>query len=362
MVILGSTGSIGVNALCIAKDYSLNVKALVANSNIELLNRQIKEFNPKYVAIGDENLKDKVEHKNVFVGESGILEMLELAFEKGITLVNALVGFAGLKPTIKAQKLGYRIALANKETLVVAGKFIDTSKIIPIDSEHFGLWYLKNDKKIAKMTITASGGALRDTPLEKIHNISVGEALNHPNWKMGKKITIDSATMMNKIFELLEARWLFDFKNIDAIIETKSVIHALIDFVDGSTTAHLANTDMKLPIAYAMLKEVNEPILKPINLLHVKSLEFREIDTKRYPIWVIKDFLLENPHFGVVVNAANEVAIKLFFEEKIAFGDIAAFSLNAIKKFEDIKVNSVEDIFLINDEVKNFCFKEMNVK
>lgn len=354
MVILGSTGSIGVNALKIAKDFSLNVDAICANSNIELLNKQIKEFNPKYVAIGDESLKNKVNHKNVFVGENGILDMLEAAYKKDGILINALVGFAGLKPSLKAMKLGYKLALANKESLVAAGMFFDTSKIIPIDSEHFGLWYLQNSRKIKKLIITASGGSFRDTPLESLKNMSPQKALNHPNWKMGKKITIDSATMTNKLFEILEAKWLFNTNEIDAIIETKSVVHALVDFEDGSTTAHLANADMKLPIAYAILGKVEKQVLENINLLHVKTLEFKEICTTRYPIWQIKDLLLEKSELGVVINRANEEAVKLFLTGKLSFTDISRYSLLAIKEFENIKVSSIDDVFLADKEVEIF--------
>jgi len=354
MVILGSTGSIGVNALSIAKKFSLHIDAICAKSNVELLNKQIKEFSPKYVAIGDESLKDKVNHKHIFTGAQGILEMLEAAYKKEAVLINALVGFAGLKPSLKAIELGYKLALANKESLVAAGMFFDASKVIPIDSEHFGLWYLQSSRKIKKLIITASGGSLRDTPLHLLKNISIEKALNHPNWKMGRKITIDSATMTNKLFEILEAKWLFNTNKIDAIIETKSVIHALIDFEDGSTTAHIANADMKLPIAYAILDKVDSPVLENIDLLQIKTLEFREICQNRYPIWQIKDLLLEKSELGVVINRANEEAIKLFFEGKISFTDISDCSLNAVKKFENIKISSLEDVFLVDKEVKQF--------
>ncbi|MDR0468112.1 MAG: 1-deoxy-D-xylulose-5-phosphate reductoisomerase [Campylobacteraceae bacterium] len=354
MVILGSTGSIGVNALSIAKRFSLTVDAICAKSNVELLNKQIEEFNPKYVAIYDENLKEKVNHKSVFTGTQGILEMIEIAYKKDAILINALVGFAGLRPSLKAMEFGYKLALANKESLVVAGMFFDTSNIIPIDSEHFGLWYLQNDKKIKKLIITASGGSFRDTPLDLLQNMSPENALNHPNWKMGKKITIDSATMTNKLFEILEAKWLFKTNKIDAIIETKSIIHALIDFEDGSTTAHMANADMKLPIAYAILNKIDKPVLANVNLLDIKTLEFREICQNRYPIWQIKELLLEKSELGVVINRANEEAIKLFFEGKISFTDISSYSLNAIKKFENIKISSIEDVFLVDKEVEKF--------
>lgn len=353
MILLGSTGSIGVNTLEIAKKFNLDVEVLVAGKNIALLNSQIKEFNPKKVVIASKEDLKKVDHSCVAYGQEAILEAIENSSSK--IVVNALVGFLGLKPTLKAIECGKKLALANKESLVVAGKFIDKKNLSPIDSEHFGLWYLLQDKKISSMLITASGGSFRDYPLDSLKNVSVKEALNHPNWKMGNKITIDSATMTNKMFELIEAAWLFDTKKLDAIIETKSLIHALINFEDGSTTAHFANASMHLPIAYAILNKVEEEILKPVNLLEVSNLEFRKIEENRYPIWQIKDELLNNLDLGVVLNAANEVAVSKFLNSQIGFLDISRISLNAINKFHNIKVNTLEDIFEIDKEVRKYC-------
>lgn len=355
MVVLGSTGSIGVNALNIARKFSLPIKALSAGSNIALLNQQIAEFNPQYVCIGDASLKEKINHKNVFTGADGTLELLNLSFTKGATLVNALVGFTGLSPTFFASKLGYKIALANKESLVAGGEFVDTACITPVDSEHFGIWYLLNDRTPTKITITASGGALRNTPLEQMCNMKSLDVLKHPNWKMGQKITVDSATMMNKLFEILEAKWLFKCNKIDAIIEPKSIIHAFVDFIDGSTTAHFANTDMRLPIAYALLGKVDEEILTPIDLLQIKELNFKSICTSRYPLWELKETLMQKPYLGVILNAANDVMVNLFLHEKINFTDISKNILVSLKEFENVKPSCVEDIFLINNEVKDFC-------
>ncbi len=353
MIVLGSTGSIGVNTLNIARRFNIDIEVLAAGENIELLNSQIEEFSPKIVVIKNKEDIDKVKHKNVLFSKEGILKALNLS--KSNLVVNALVGFFGLTPTIEAIRLNKRVALANKESLVVAGFLLDTSKIVPIDSEHFGLWYLLQNKEIEKMIITASGGALRDMPLEKLSTISPKEALNHPNWKMGKKITIDSATMANKLFEILEARWLFGEGEYDALIETKSIIHALINFKDGSTTAHIANVDMKLPIAYAILNEVKERIIEHVDLVKVGSLEFREIDKRRYPIWEIKDEILRNPKMGVVINAANEVAVDKFLKEEIKFCDIAKITLKAYEKFSDITLRDIKDIFQIDKEVRRFC-------
>jgi 1-deoxy-D-xylulose-5-phosphate reductoisomerase len=353
LILLGSTGSIGVNTLNIARKFNLNVEVLVAGRNIELLNQQIKEFKPKIVVIDQAKDIPLVCHNNVLFGEEAILQAIEQSSSK--TVVNALVGFLGLRPTLKAIECGKKIALANKESLVAAGKFIDQKNLRPIDSEHFGLWYLLQDKKIDSMIITASGGSFRDYPLDELKNVSIKEALSHPNWSMGNKITIDSATMTNKMFELMEAAWLFDIRKLDAIIETKSLIHALINFKDGSTTAHVANASMQLPIAYAILGSCDEEILKPVDLVQIGNLEFRKIETSRYPIWEIKDEILNNLDLGVVLNAANEVAVAKFLKSEIGFLDISKISLNAINKFNSVKATSIDDIFEIDKQVRIFC-------
>ena len=353
MIVLGCTGSIGVNALEIAKKFDLEIEVMVAGNNIELLNQQLKYFNPEVVIIAQEKDIHKVNHSNVKAGELAILDAIEEASSN--LVVNALVGFFGLQPTLRALHCGKKVALANKESLVVAGQFIDREHIIPIDSEHFGLWYLYDTKKpIQSLTITASGGSFRDYPLEKLSTVTIKEALNHPNWSMGNKITIDSATMTNKLFELIEARWLFDTTSCDAIIEPKSVVHALINYQDGSTTAHLAYANMQLPIAYALMGKVTSPILKPVNLIELQNLEFKEIQSSRYPIWELKETLLTNKNLGVVLNAANEVAVAKFLQGEIGFLDISQKTLNAINKFHNTKINSLEDIFQTDKEVRGY--------
>lgn len=352
MIILGSTGSIGVNTLKVAKRFNLDVEVLVAGKNIDLLNIQIKEFNPKRVVISSKDDLHRVNHHNVYFGEDAILEAIEESSSN--IVVNALVGFLGLKPSLKTIECGKKLALANKESLVVAGKFIDQKNLSAIDSEHFGLWYLLQDKKIDSMTITASGGSFRDYPLEKLKNVTVKEALNHPNWNMGNKITIDSATMTNKMFELIEAAWLFNTKKIDAVIEPKSLVHAFINFKDGSTTAHLANASMQLPIAYAILGKIDIEILKPINLLEISNLEFKKIEESRYPIWKIKNDVLNNLDLGVILNAANEVAVSKFLSNKIGFLDISKISLDAVNRFSNLKASNIDDVFLIDKEVRSY--------
>ncbi len=352
IVLLGSTGSIGVNTLHIASRYNIPIEALVAGSNIYLLNEQIQKFKPKYVAIANENDRDAVDHPHVFCGNQGILELLEQTQSK--TIVNALVGYTGLAPTLKAIELGRQVALANKESLVVAGEFIDIEKITPIDSEHFGLWYLLDKRPFHKLYITASGGAFRDWKNDAIATATFSDALKHPNWSMGNKITIDSATMTNKIFELLEAKWLFGSDQIDAVIERRSVIHALAQFKDGSTTAHFAGVDMKLPIAFALRGEVEEEILPALDLLEIGSLEFEPIESAKYPIWEIKEHLLQNPHLGIVINAANEEAISAFEKGQSTFFGMANTVLDAYKYFESIHANSIEEIIAIDKEVRAY--------
>lgn len=352
IVLLGSTGSIGVNTLLIAKRYNIAIEALAAGNNIDLLNAQIKEYQPRLVAIANEEDRAKVDHPHVLCGASGILDLIEMSSSH--TVVNALVGYAGLSPTLKATSLGKRVALANKESLVVAGEFIDMSLITPIDSEHFGLWYLMNERPVSKLYITASGGAFRDWELSRMKDASFSDALKHPNWSMGDKITIDSATMTNKLFELLEAKWLFHTSNVDALIEKKSIIHALAEFRDGSTTAHFAGVDMKLPIAFALRGKVEEAILPPTDLLGIGRLEFLPIEAARYPIWAIKDHILAHPHLGVVVNAANEEAIKAFQEEKCSFFGMSEMVLDAYKRFESVKASDIEEIIQIDKEVRSY--------
>ncbi|SFZ98637.1 1-deoxy-D-xylulose 5-phosphate reductoisomerase [hydrothermal vent metagenome] len=353
IVLLGSTGSIGVNTLIVASRYNIEIEALVAGKNIDLLNKQIKEYKPKIVAIANESDRHRVNHTNVLCGAQGIIDLIEQSSSS--TIVNALVGYAGLAPTIKATSMGKKVALANKESLVVAGEFIDMSLITPIDSEHFGLWYLMNERPVSKLYITASGGAFRDWDIDKMKDATFSDALKHPNWSMGNKITIDSATMTNKVFELLEAKWLFNTSNIDAVIEKKSIIHALAEFKDGSTTAHFAGVDMKLPIAFALKGEVTDEILAPTNLLAIGGLEFLPIEAERYPIWNIKDHILQNPHLGVVVNAANEIAIDAFQKEECSFFGMSEIILDAYTKFGDVKATSIKEIIEIDSEVRKYA-------
>lgn len=370
MIILGSTGTIGVRALEIACKFGKRIEAIAAGRNISLLNSQIARYKPKKVAIAFKEDLDKLEPQGaqVFVGQSRMCEMIE-GCESGFVL-NGIVGFAGLLPSLHAQKCGKKLALANKESLVAGGWLLDRSAITPIDSEHFGLWYLLNNphsasqssqsvsqpQHIKRLIITASGGAFRDMELESIPHATKAQALKHPNWQMGQKITIDSASMANKLFEVLEAYWLFGCKEVSAFIERSSSIHALVEFIDGSTTAHFALPDMSLPIAYALdsSKARSNKILDSLDLSALGALRFESIECVRYPLWGLKDTLLENPKLGVVVNAANEVAISKFLRDEIAFGEIARIVFGALERFESESkdLSEYESIAMLDEEVR----------
>lgn len=356
MIILGSSGSIGTQALQIAKANNLPIEVLCVGENIALLNKQIAEFRPKIVVIKDSNKKHLVENAPIILcGESGIIEALNLA--ESSFVLNALVGFSGVKPTLEALRLHKTLALANKESLVVAGFLLDSKKIdniIPIDSEHFALKELiQKQKNIKKMILTASGGAFRDLPLENIATQKAQSALKHPNWTMGAKITIDSATMINKLFEILEAKWLFKSDNIDAIIERSSSIHALIELQNNAILAHLSSNDMKLAIANAMLKNNTKSHIKTLDLLNL-NVSFQSIDTLRYPIWKLKNCVLENPKLGILINAANDILVERFLKDSIIFGNIANGIFEVLDKFSVESASNINEIVELNAKIARF--------
>ena len=341
MIVFGSTGSIGRNTLFLAQKFNIRVRALSCARNIAILNEQIAEFRPEFVCIADEKDKSavKFESKRVFVGQSGLERILELCDDD--LLVNAIVGFAGLRASLKAKECGKTLALANKESLVVAGKFLQGAKISPIDSEHSALNFLLKARKkdIKKLIITASGGAVFHLKQRDLQKVTPEFALKHPNWTMGAKITIDSATMANKLFEIIEAYHLFGVKSIDALIEPKSIIHALCEFKDGGVSAYLSQTDMKLAISQAILPTI-------------PSLKFHDINTKKYPIFSLKNAVLENVDLGVCINAANEIMVRKFLNKKCAFLDIARGVFKAVDYFGAFKIHSIDDVFEIDLKVR----------
>lgn len=353
MIILGSTGSIGKNALYIAKKAKLRVDALSCGKNIELLNKQIKLFKPSFVCVQDKIDVEKVEHKRVFHSQEGIIKLIEESSSK--LVLNALVGFSGLRASLHTQKLGKSLALANKESLVIAGKFLDTSKIIPIDSEHCALKaLLKKNDEIKQLFITASGGAFYDLDLKNLKNVKAKDALKHPNWSMGAKITIDSATMMNKLFELLEGFHLFKTDKISAFIERHSLVHALCEFKDGGISAYLSHPDMKLSIASALLKEHKTSFIKELDLLSMNAIKFEEISLDKYPLFSLKNELLKNPDLGLVLNAANEVLVNKFLRAKLPFLAISKGIFEVLSAYNTVKISCEDELFELDREIRLF--------
>ncbi|GAA6870564.1 1-deoxy-D-xylulose-5-phosphate reductoisomerase [Helicobacter pylori] len=359
MVVLGSTGSIGKNALKIAKKFKVKIEALSCGKNIALINEQIKVFKPKKVAILDPNDLNALEPlgAKVFVGLEGIDAMIEECVSH--LVINAIVGVAGLKASFKSLQTNKKLALANKESLVSAGHLLDISQITPIDSEHFGLWALLQNKalKPKSLIISASGGAFRDTPLELIPIQNAQNALKHPNWSMGSKITIDSASMVNKLFEILETYWLFGASlKIDALIERSSIVHALVEFEDNSIIAHLASADMQLPISYAINPKLASlsASIKPLDLYALGAIKFEPISMERYTLWRYKDLLLENPKLGVVLNASNEVAMEKFLNKEIAFGGLIKTISQALESYAKMpfKLSNLDEVLALDREVR----------
>jgi len=344
IAILGSTGSIGKNTLAVVRNlnkngYPVSVKYITANSNLELLCEQIDEFKPKSVVIFNEdcykNLKERsLKYKSeILFGIEGVKEVVKRNDYQ--LLINALVGFSGLIPTIEAIKSGKDVALANKESLVVAGELISKiakesgSHILPIDSEHSAILQCIQAESISSITrliLTASGGPFREYSKEQLENVTIEEALNHPNWKMGNKITIDSATLMNKGFEIIEAKWLFDInvENIDILIHPQSIIHSMVEFTDGSVKAQLGVPDMKVPIQYAItFPERVASDFPKLDITFLKSLTFEEPDFEKFEcLKLAYDVIKSGGSYPVVLNASNEAAVDLFLKKKIKFTEI----------------------------------------
>jgi len=335
--ILGSTGSIGRNTLEVIKEYKkiFNVKAISTNSSIELLKEQIDLFNPEYIVISDENAYKKFKGnipKNIklLYGDDGLLEISTL---KDVDIVvNALVGFKGFLPTLNALKNGKVCAIANKETIVVGGEIIMKSasdkdrQIIPIDSEHSAIHSLlrnRDKKSVSRLILTSSGGPFRTLPKEKLKEVTLKQALNHPTWSMGNKITIDSSTMMNKGFEVIEAHHLFgfDFSQIDVIIHKESIIHSMIETIDGEIYAQLGVADMKFPIQNALTyPDILPNSFGKLKLYEISSLTFEKPDMDKFPLLRLAyDAGRIGNSMPVVLNASNEIAVNSFLMEKIYY-------------------------------------------
>jgi len=373
LAILGSTGSIGKNTLSVVRNLPdlLSVKYLSTNKNIDVLKSQIEEFKPKGVVVTDSQKANELRKSirgstEVIEGEEGLIEIT--AREDIDIVVNALVGFVGLKPTIEAIKARKTIALANKETLVAGGELITGLQkkynvdLIPIDSEHSAIFQClagENKKKAARIILTASGGPFLNTPIEHLESVTLEQALNHPNWKMGKKITIDSATLMNKGLEVIEAHWLFDIpaEKIEVVIHPQSIIHSMVEFIDGSIKAQLGVPDMKIPIQYALTY--------PERLyMNGNRLDFPAIGTMTFYAPNRKKFrCLELAYQAlacggtapVVMNAANEVAVQAFIEKRITFNQIPQIVEQSIEKLAKREHLDITTIVECDREARNYA-------
>ena len=351
--ILGSTGSIGVNALNVIRNISKNFKIrhLTGNTNSELMIEQSREFNPDSIVMINEAAAEKVKKELVNDGVevlSGRNNLLKIAKNKSVDLVlNALVGSHGMEPTLNALKAGVDVALSNKESLVVAGDIITAAmnisgaKLFPVDSEHSAIWQCMLGESlddIERIILTGSGGPFRERPLKTFDNILVSEALNHPNWDMGKKITIDSATMMNKGLEVIEAYWLFNMQvsQIDIIVHPQSIIHSMIEFKDGSIKAQMGVPDMKVPIQYALTYPNHlEAPWERLDFAMLGDLSFQAPDFDRFPC--IKLAYLALDKMGTtpaVLNMANDYCVYKFLDEKIKFTDIPVIIESAMNNHE----------------------------
>ena len=374
VTILGSTGSIGVQTLDIIQRYPerFQVASLVAHSRWEQLAKQAREFNAESVVIGDERhyeaLKVALADTNIKVmaGSEAINHVAESY--RSDTLVNALVGYAGLHPTLLAIESGKRIALANKETLVVGGDIIMAAarrkgvEILPIDSEHSAIMQcLEGEKRksIRNLIVTCSGGALRNHSIEELKDVTPEIALKHPQWSMGAKITIDSATLVNKGFEVIEARWLFDIEpeRIKVVIHPQSIVHSMVEFTDGSVKAQLGNADMHTPISYALLyPERAAEAVEDFSILDYPTLTFAEVDRVKYPaLDIAYESLQRGGSAACTMNGSNEVAVAAFLNHKCAYLDIVGAIRYALDNATFVKNPTIDDYDAANAEARELA-------
>ena len=371
--ILGSTGSIGTQALEVVRDlkgiFDIDVIAVSGNSNIDLLESQIREFNPKYAAVSDEQAAKRLEIAvadtgcKVLSGRDGLCYIA--AQTDADMVLSSIVGFAGLVPTMNAIAAGKDIALANKETLVTAGSlFMDAIKksgvrLLPVDSEHCAIFQsLKSGRhsEVRKILLTASGGPFFGQERTELKNVRKEQALKHPNWSMGAKITIDSATLMNKGLEVLEAHWLFnvDIDNIKVVVQRESIIHSMVEFNDKSVIAQMSVPSMKHPIQYAFTypNRLSSPD-KEVDFAKLAKLTFAEPDEKTFRCLALaKTAGREGGIMPTVMNAANEAAVSRFLNDEIGFLDIADIVERAMSDFDNIKNPSLDDIIAADAEVR----------
>lgn len=373
IVLLGSTGSIGTQTLDIVRNYAsdLQIVALAAGSNVSLMEQQIREFQPKKVVMWSEvaakELKEKVADLSVEVltGMEGLLEIVTM--KEADTVVTAIVGMIGIRPTIAAIESGKTIALANKETLVTAGHIImplakeKGVKILPVDSEHSAIFQSMNGEKkeqVDKILLTASGGPFRGKKTADLLNIQVEDALKHPNWSMGRKITIDSATLINKGLEVIEAKWLFDVSldKIQVVVHPQSIIHSMVQYKDGGIIAQLGTPDMKLPIQYALFyPDRRELPGKKLDFYELSQMTFEKPDMETfYGLRLAFEAAKIGGSMPTVYNAANEKAVSLFLDRKIGFLQIPEFIQKAMENHKMIENPSVNEILSAEAEAYDY--------
>lgn len=373
ILILGSTGSIGINTLNVIRTFpdNFNVTGLTVNSNIDELEKQVDEFHPEYVVVIDKNkaseLRKRIKNKcEVLAGSDGLIEIAKNSNYD--IMVTALVGFAGLAPTIEGIKRKKRIALANKETLVVAGELITEmiyeygAELIPVDSEHSAIFQcLIGEEKeyIEKLILTASGGPFRNLEKHDLETVTVDQALAHPNWKMGNKITIDSATMMNKGLEVIEAHWLFGLSKgkIEVVVHPQSIIHSMVEFIDGSIKAQMSLPDMKLPIQYALtFPERLGCSYVETRLPKLKELTFFEPDYEKFECLALAYKVMETGGTTpCIMNAANEIAVEKFLKGIISFTDIPQIIKSSLDKIENHRSPNLETIYECDRQTREYA-------
>ncbi len=368
--ILGSTGSIGCNALDVIRLHpdKFDIFALSGHENVDLLFTQAVEFNPSYIVTKDEKsqvrltklLKEKKLNIEVLFGPDGYRFIA--GHEKVSIVLAAITGAAGLISTMEAAMKGKKILLANKESMVMAGNLLsevcsqNNGLIIPVDSEHNAIFQVihnqNNPDEINKLILTASGGPFRNSTLDELINVSVEDALNHPNWTMGKKVTIDSATMMNKGLEVIEAAFLFkiDYKKIEVLIHPQSIIHSLVEFIDGSSLTQLGIPDMKVPISYALsFPERISSGVSGINLSLTEDLQFEAPDLEKFRcLKLAYDCLEQGGSYPIEINATNEVAVDAFLNKKIKFTQISELIEIALNEAKSSTIKNIEDILVVD--------------
>lgn len=377
IVVLGSTGSIGTQTLEVAREQkNLEIVALAAGSNVDLMEKQIREFRPKYAVMWSEEaasqLKGKVADLDITIlsGMEGLIEISTL--EEYDVLVTAIVGMIGIRPTIAAIEKGKTIALANKETLVTAGHIIiplakeKGVSILPVDSEHSAIFQSLNGEpkqRIRKILLTASGGPFRGKSIDDLAKVKLEDALKHPNWAMGRKITIDSSTMVNKGLEVMEAKWLFDvdYDQVQVVVHPQSIIHSMVEYVDGAVIAELGLPDMKLPIQYALYYPDRRPMAGPkIDFFKIGTLTFEEPD---YDTFEGLKLALEAGKTGgslpTVFNAANEKAVSLFLNRQIEYLDIPRLIRESMQNHKLISNPNVDEILAAEQETYDYIMSRI---